>query len=274
MSVEPEVRVAGEQVVVRKGRVKLTSASLSGLLEAIDQSHGGDGVFQFRVQPPGVRMLVERRDAVAMAVEIPPHSRRVRWLAAGSKKPFGMGASYEEFYLSFPYVVVLLVFRAGSLTGQQQLYYRTEPLDRGDELLLPNLYNVARGYGQQCWVCLQHVQELSDVEWGEKIRAIVDHVFSAAFNRSAEEHEGNSYWSSQAAVDPRVASIEAWQEATRANRRMALDVPWKSAETTASAELKAMLGRVVRPRSVRNATDLAGLVAAVGSGQEKGSITG
>jgi hypothetical protein len=33
-----------------------------------------------------------------------------------------------------------------------------------------------------------------------------------------------------------------------------------------------MLDRVVRPRRLRNATDLAGLVAAAGGGREKGRV--
>jgi hypothetical protein len=260
MGVQTEIRIAGDQIAVQQGRKKLIAAPLAQVVAYLGRA--GLGREEFEVLPRGVRIVQHRRDAVAMGLEIAPHTRRVRWLADDSKAPFGPGASYAEYFVSFPFIMLLLVFRGGSLTGQQQLYYRTESLDRGDDLRLPNLYNVAEGYGQRCWVCLQHCPDVGGLEWHAKISAVVDHTFSAAFNRSSEEHEGNSYWSAHKAVDPRVATMEAWQEATRADRRMALSVAWTPAETTARAELRKMLDEVVRPRKLANATDFAGIVSA------------
>jgi hypothetical protein len=147
------------------------------------------------------------------------------------------------------------------LTGQQQLYYRTESLDAGEELNLPNLYNVAKGYKQRCWVCLEQLDDLSELSWPLKVSRIVDHVFSAAFNRSSEEHEGNSYWTRQQSVDPRVASMKAWEEASREDRRVGLAVPWEPAGTTASAELRKMLNNVVRTKQIRSSGELAALIS-------------
>ena len=265
MPVEPVIRIAGDQVAVHQGRKKLTAAPLPRVVEYIDGA--GAGREEFAVRPRGARIVQPRRDAVAMGLEIPPHTRRVRWLADDSKAPFGPRAKYADYFVSFPFIILLLVFRHGNLTGQQQLYYRSESLDSGDDLLLPNLYNVAEAYGQRCWMCLQHVQGVGRMKWDAKISVIVDHTFSAAFNRSAEEHEGNSYWTARPAVDPRVATMEAWQEATRADRRMALSVAWKPAGTTASAELRNMLDQVVRPRQLGNATQFAGIVAAAAAAE-------
>ena len=263
MPVEPEVRIKGNQVAVLQGRKKLTAGVLPEVMEFID---GAGGREEFAVRPRGARIVQTRRDAVAMALEIAPHTRRVRWLADDSKAAYGRRATYSEYFVSFPFIVLLLVFRGGGLSGQQQLYYRRESLDSGDGLLLPNLYNVAEGYGQRCWVCLQHVPPVYAMAWDQKISTVVDHVFSAAFNQSAERHEGNSYWTTPAAVDERVATMAAWQSATRADRRMALSIPWTDAGTTASAELRQMLDRVVRPRSLNTSTEFAGLVtAAVGA---------
>ena len=258
MASEPVIRIAGDQVVVLHGRKKLSSAPLTQLIEYLDGA--GSGREEFAIRPRGARIVQVRRDAVAMALEIPPHSRRVRWLADDSEAPFGPKAKYGEYFVSFPFIVLLLVFRRGALTGQQQLYYRNQSLDCGEELLLPNLYNVAEGYGQRCWLCLQHAPDVGSMEWDAKIATIVDHTFSAAFNRSAEEHEGNSYWSAQSAVDERVASMQAWQDATRSNRRVALDIAWQPAETTARTELRKMLDQVVRRRRLASATDLAGIL--------------
>lgn len=269
MQSQPEIRISGDQVAVHQGSKKLIAASLPEVIETIE---GAGAVHEeFAVRPRGARIVQARRDAVAMGLEILPHTRRVRWLADDSELPYGRGAKYADYFVSFPFIVLLLVFRRGSLTGQQQLYYRTESLDRGEDLLLPNLYNVAKGYHQRCWVCLQHVPDVGKLAWDVKIASIVDHTFSAAFNRSSEEHEGNSYWSGGKAVDPRVASMEAWQEASRADRRMALSVPWEPAGTTASNELREMLDRVVRPKKLQSATDFAGMVssAAAAASQAK-----
>jgi hypothetical protein len=255
----PEIHIRGEQVEVRHGKQQLATARLDQVIDAIDNA--ADGTAAFDVWPLGARIVATRRSAVAMALELAPHSRRVRWLSDQSKKPFGKGAKYDDYFVSFPYVVLLLVFKGGSLTGEQQLYYRSESLDHGEELLLPNLYNVAEGYGQRCWVCLQHAPDVTPLSWSEKIRVIGEHVFSAAFNRSSEEHEGNSYWSAHEAVDPRVESMEKWQAETIANRRVALDIAWRPAGTTASEELRSMLDRVVRPRSLSTATEFAGVVS-------------
>ncbi|MCP5040850.1 MAG: hypothetical protein GY944_07450 [bacterium] len=263
MATEPDVWITGDMVVVKQGRQKLSGARLERVLQTIQDSATSAGAFE--VQPPGARIVTRRGDALALAIELPPHSRRVRWLSDDSPVPFGKGAQYDEYYVAFPYVVLLLVLRGGALTGEQQLYYRRQSLDAGDELLLPNLYNVAQGYGQRCWVCLQHAPNLRKLSWAQKISEVVTHIFSGAFNQSSEEHEGNSYWTACEAVDPRVATMAAWQKATHADRRMALDIAWTAAETTASAELEQMLDRVVRPLRLGNATQLAGIVSAAAS---------
>jgi hypothetical protein len=191
---------------------------------------------------------------------VAPHTRRVRWIKEDSLLPFGNHAGYAHYYLSFPYVVILVVFVGGSVTGIQQLYYRTEPLDRGEALLFPNLLNVAEAYDWKCWVCLQNLRDVSSLSWPERVAAVVDHVFTAAFNRSAEMHEGNSYYNAMRDVDPRVASVSAWEAATRANPRFALEVAWRDAKTTVTAELLAMLDQISPARAVTTAADLARLM--------------
>jgi hypothetical protein len=264
----PELRIRGDRVSVRQGRKVLVEAPLGGFVERI--ARGSDRNVEPDVLPRGTRLWWRRGDAVAVAVEVGPQARTVRWLADDSEAPFGRGARYRDAFLSFPYIVLLLVFRDGSLTGLQQLYYRTDSLDAGEELLLPNLYNVAEGYGQRCWLCLAKLGDLSELpSWSSKIAAVGDHVFSAAFNQSSERHEGNSYWGAMKTLDPRVKSVEAWEAATRENAWVALDVKWKPAGVTASAELRSMLDRAVAPASLENATDLAGLVAGAGRKQRR-----
>jgi len=261
---EVEVHVAGKQLAVRQGPETMFTRSVAEAM--IEVACALDRPPACGVLPDGVRVWRERGDAVAVAVEVPPHARTVRWLTDDSPASFGRGARYGRFYLAFPYVVLLLVFRRGALTGQQQLYYRRAPLVDGEDLLLPAAYNVAAGYGLKCWLCLASMSDVAPLSWSAKVRSVVDHTLTAAWNKSSDEHEGNSLYSTLRRLDPRIATPHAWEEATRRNPRFVLDIEWPAANTTVAAELGAMLDRVVTPARVATASDLAGLLARTGRG--------
>ncbi len=253
-----EIHITGDVVTIARAGDRVT-VSLEEFLQRLGPAVSTPPSCGFF--PDGVRAWVQRGDTVGIAVEVAPHERSVRWLRDDSPAAFGKGASYGEFFLAFPYVVLLLVFRRDGLTGFQQLYYRRAPLRHDDEeLLLPNLYNVAHAYGQRCWVCLQHLDDVSRLAWPDKIRAVVNHVFTAAWNRSAEEHEGNSY-GRRRDLDPRLRSAETWAAATRANPRFVLEVAWVPARTTVTAELTRMVHEVSGQTALADADDLAAVVA-------------
>jgi len=267
-----EIRIVQDRVEVRQGREKLVAVPLKGFLAQILEA--SDRRADCEILPRCVRVWRERSDATAVVLEVPRHARTVRWVASGPGKDFGPGTRYENRFLAFPYIVLLLVFRNGKDTGFQQLYYRREPLESSSaseqELLLPNLLNVADGYGQKCWVCLANLEIDPSQSWSKRIDAVIEHVFCAAFNRSSEVHEGNSYWGSMKGVDPRLESIEAWEQASKENPLFVLDVPWKSAGTTVGAELQWMLDKVVSLPSLGNATELAGLITQVSKRRKRG----
>ena len=255
----PQLLIAADTVTLRQGKKTCLTAPVAAVVAQIRRAVGQAP--SCGVLPEGVRLWQERGEATGVAIEIPPHARTVRWATndpAASSWP--CEAHYRDFFISFPYVVLLVIFTRGRLIGRQQLYYRRAPLTEGEDLLLPNLYNVANAYGMRCWVCLQALGTLGSSPWPAKIRAVTDHVFTAAFNHSAALSEGNSYWRSMPPADPRVASMEAWQDATRANPRFALEVNWPAAKTTANKELEKMLDHVAACRVPATATDLAGLL--------------
>jgi hypothetical protein len=264
---DPEIQIVDKQVAIRHGGKTMVEIPLEAFVREI--AVASDRRPELGILPRRVRYCCERRDAMAVVIEVEPQARTVSWLTDDSKAPFGRSANYQRYFLSFPYIILLVVFRAGAITGYQQLYYRNAPLGgdqdahRGEdqELLLPNLYNVADGHGQRCWLCLQFLPDVSRLPWPEKIDTIVDHVFCASFNQSSERHEGNSYWSSTRGIDPRVQTLEAWEKATRENHRFALEVPWKPAGETATGVLMGMLDRVAEPFRPSRATDLAGLLS-------------
>jgi hypothetical protein len=254
-----ELRISDNEVQVRAGRSKQAVVPVGDFVRALARAaNPGPDV----LLPRGVRVARRRGELLAVAVEVPPGARRVRWIRDDSPEPFGPKATYREVYLAFPFVIVLLVLHRGQPTGQQQLFFRRAPLEEADDaLLLPNMYNVAEGYGQRCWLCLQHLSPQRDWTANRTVEAVIDHTFSAAFNRSADIHEGNSYWEATKGLDPRIASVEAWEEATRADRFFPLEVEWKPAGTGVSAELDSMVGALDAPLPAEpDASQLAGLV--------------
>jgi hypothetical protein len=198
-----------------------------------------------------------RGDLKVLVMEEKPQVRTVRWLADESPVPFGTGAVYRTARLAFPFIVTVVAFRAGGLTGYQQCFYRTEPLAAwSDPLFYPNLYNVANGYGQPCWLCLVKVRsDLARLSWNDKVREIRRHLWGAGFNKSSEMHEGMSYWGAMRTLDPRVKSLDAWEEASQKDPLFPLKVKWKPSGRTLGDVIDAMLERV-GPRCPQTVADL------------------
>ena len=102
MSDAHTLEVVGEHVCVSLGGVKVKELPLEAVIRALDDA--SDLRPRCGVHPRGVRLWWERRDAVAVALEVPPHARSVRWLADDSKAPFGPEAKYRDAFLPYPEV--------------------------------------------------------------------------------------------------------------------------------------------------------------------------
>jgi hypothetical protein len=193
---------------------------------------------------------------------MPPGPRQVRWIADRSPVPFGPGARYDDRYLSFPWVVLLLVFSGGELTGLQQAFFRTTPIGSlDDDLAYTNLLNVARGHEQESWVCLVNLERrLARLSWPERIHAVTEHFWQTAFNRSSEVHELNSYWGTMRGLDKRLATAADWEAATRENPCFTLEVRWKRAPRTVGQTLERMLDAVSPWRPVERVEHLVTLM--------------
>ena len=70
-----------------------------------------------------------------VCLELPHQVRTVQWLTDDSQAAFGAGAQYQQVRLAFPYIVVIVTFWDGALTGQQQLFYRRTALQSADDPL-------------------------------------------------------------------------------------------------------------------------------------------
>jgi hypothetical protein len=241
------IEIAADQVICRQDGSDVCSAPLNEFLTALIER--ADLFPMPEAIPEGVRFVRRRGDGVVLAIEEKPQVRTVRWLADDSLAPFGRGAVYRSARLAFPFVVAILAFRGGSLTGYQQCFYRTAPLSQpSDPLLVPNLYNVASGYGQQCWLCLANLKtDLRPLSWNDKVREIRRHLWGAGFNRSSEVHEGMSYWTANRSLDRRFETLEAWERASREDPFFPLNVAWTPAEKTVGDVMEEMIASIGPP---------------------------
>ena len=265
----PEVRISGDRARVVYGRGEFLDVDVEALAQMIAES--SDRGSRSGLLPSGVRLLLERGEAAAFGIELPPHARTVRWIRDDSPEPYGPGATYDEHWISFPYILLLVLFRGNQLTGLQQLFYRNRPLDVDEDLYLPNLPNVANSGALPCWICLQNLGRVGRRAATRRtgirptvsqiIDAIGNHVLAGANNRSSEENEGNSLWSAMRGLDPRLETVETWAAATKADPLFVTRIPWRPAGTTLTKELGRMLDLVAPPRRIRTGTDLAGLVS-------------
>ena len=255
---------AASAVWRQRGR-EMGTVAVRRLLDRVAAS--GDGPDAWRLYPPHVRLMVERAGGRVrgVVVEMPPGPRVVKWIAEDSPEGFGREPRYETRQLSFPWTVLVLVFAQGELTGMQQAFFRNAPLGTvDDELYFTCLLNCARApayHEQESWVCLANLtRRLGSLSWTERIRTVTDHFWHAAFNRSSELNEGNSYWGGAGDLDPRLVSAAAWEAATRENPYFTLEVWWRRAPHSLGVTLARMLDHVAPWRPVETVDQLVTLM--------------
>lgn len=250
------IELTREEAICRQRGVPAFAAPLKQFIEAIVPR--GDSLELTEAIPDGVRFLRSRGPVTVVVIEDLPQVRTVRWLADESPEPFGRGAIYRTARLAFPFVIVVVAFRRGGLTGFQQCFYRTERLRTlGDELLLPNLYNVSTAYRQQCWLCLANInRDLTPLSWNEKVLEVRRHMWAAGFNKSSWIHERSDFCQAMRGLDRRIQSLDAWEEATRADPFFALQVKWRAAGCTIGGLMDQMLEGAGSPRPQHSFNDL------------------
>jgi hypothetical protein len=274
-AVSPVIEVTGARATWSrngKGLGELPLRDLVGRVEA-----RGQAPERWRLYPHHVRLMVEREvrrrtviPVVGVVVEMPPGPREVAWIADNSPAPYGSEATYQARRLSFPWVVLLVVYANGELSGMQQAFYRPAPLSSlDDRLYFTNLLNVAEGYGQESWVCLANLRKrLGKLAWAERVRTVTDHFWQAAFSLSSEFNEGNSHWGTRGTTDPRFETVDTWETATRDDPYFALEVTWRPAPRPLGATLGRMLDRVAPWRPIERAEQLVTILQQEGEHDE------
>lgn len=239
------IAIEGERVHAVSPEGERRSIELAELLERVAPRRLDTGD---TVLPDGVKCVLPLPGGTLFVHQTPPRVHRLQWIANDSPAPFGRGASYREVSLALPYLIVLAVFdgRPGAvpqLAGSSECFFSNRPLDADGldtELAFPALLNCSRfpdGDPSRplSWICVQHLAEAGRasertvrgaVQKG--LAALLHHLLESGFNLSSEHHEVSSWWSEtvKAGVDPRLASVEAWERASAEDRLFALEVPW------------------------------------------------
>ena len=197
----------------------------------------------------------------------PASASRSMPVGIGSPSHSGMGAKYRQVRIALPYLIVLARFvkhpeneDVFALTTGNEVYFRNERMDSlEDKLLYPALLNCARMENPRkplSWVCCQHLPTDPRRGIAHGVGTLLSHILSSAFNRDFEAR-GSSSWFTEtvaARVDPRISSIERWEEATEADPLFAVDVPWLKTKKTVR---EVVTRGTNRQRRIESAGDIA-----------------
>jgi hypothetical protein len=230
------------------------------------------------VLPDGVKVLFSQGSMAIVVHQTPPQVWNLLWIASDSPEKFGRGTKYRQVRIALPYLIVLAVFGPGEkgelqLTGKNECFFRTEPLASvDDDLLFPALLNISKfpvtdGH-PLAWICtekLQRARLAREPDVNKRIQsgmeALLQCLLETGFNYSSEHHEGMSWFTESRKIDPRIATVEAWEIATNDDPLFVLDVPWLKT----GHSLRQVAGRIFKNMNastgpIKTASDLARIV--------------
>jgi hypothetical protein len=230
------------------------------------------------VLPDGVKAVLTEGAITIWVWECPPCVQRFQWIAPDSPVPFGPGTTYRPVRLALPYLIMLAVFAADAsgqlqLSGANECFFRVEPLKTLDDALLyPALLNCSRFDPPEehplSWICTQHLKPtpgMRDPEPSRRLTASFEALrhclLETGFNLSSEHHEASSWYTASRQVDPRIATVEAWESASEQNSLFVLEVPWLSAQHTVRQAAERIFNQQqARAKAPRTAAALARVV--------------
>lgn len=234
-----------EEVVIKGDQARASSGMLMRLPTLLERV--GPGISTGPViLPRGVKSIQSQGNMTLWIWEQPPSIHRLSWIAADSKKTYGPGTKYRWVRIALPYLIIVAAFaRDGHgypvIFGKDECFFRNAPLKSlDDELCYPGLLNCSlwndgdtdTGHPLS-WICTQHLKpnpQMQSEDIGDRYQGGFEAVryclLETSFNLSSEHHEGNSWFSKTKKIDPRIATIEKWEENTKKDPLFVLDVPW------------------------------------------------
>lgn len=237
--------------------------ALRDFLEAMAASAGASHRDTTIFVPSGTRYVKVRGASAGLVVELPPEVRRVTW----NPTRMARGGASTSHWLAFPYVIHLCIFC--TLKGDEayqggleemRVYYRNTPLRSPEDALYnPNLFNVQvdPALTSNCRACLRgHPADLQDLPLVEQVEALLDFFWETAFNLDLES---NGFERART-LDPRISSLEAWEEASKADPLFPLGINWEPAACTVRQVMDRLMDlRQTEVRPLQSVADLADL---------------
>jgi hypothetical protein len=241
-----EIHIEGAEVRASSPEGKTASMPLEQFLAKLSPRRLDASEVIF---PDGVKTARSEAGVSIVVHETAPQIYNLKWIAKDSPVPFGSAAKYRNVRISLPYLITLLVLRNGPgqgllLSEYNECFFRTSPLESwDDELLFPALLNCSKFTPPEgkplSWICTQHLNYAAlhkEPTAGRRLRAgfrALRHcLLETGFNYSSENHEGASWFGASCHVDPRIATIDHWQEATAKDPLFVLEVPWLKTDLT------------------------------------------
>jgi hypothetical protein len=229
------------------------------------------------VNQHGVRCCFRMGEGLIVVHETAPRLHALMWMSPPS---LAGGGAYRIVHVALPYVVLVIVFVPDE-RGRQHLsfihecYFRNEPLGSLDDMLLyPALLNCAPFQGLHgvslSLLCTQNLDRGSltrildeNRRINQSVALVVEHLFESGFNRGLDRDARGSWFTRTIAakVDPRLTSIESWEQTSLMDESFATGVPWLKT----GASLGGVIDRIrkdhaVRHPSFRRARDVARVV--------------
>lgn len=206
------------------------------------------------VLPEGTRLFARWRHTAVLVIEEPPRVRRIRW----SAKTLKSEGTYTEHHLAFPFIVYLVGFYQADFDAMR-IYYRSAPLTgEGDALHLPNLWNVqaAESPLARCRACLRGRPEGLSRPVGQQATGLIEFFWASGFNQDIEDN----CFDRARKRDPRIATLEVWEEATGADPLFPLGVPWEPVGLSLGQALDHWRRHGDHARRIETAADLADIM--------------
>jgi hypothetical protein len=269
------VTIEGGQVRVASPEGRVAALSVEALFARLAPREMDTGGI---VLPDGVKAVISAGPVTIWVHQTPPRVHAFRWIAADSPRRFGDGTRYREVRIALPYVIVLAVFvrdQSGrrQLGHQNECFFRNEPLrSLTDELSFPALLNCSKFEPAEqrplSWICTQHLnlKEIAGIDDGNTrlrrgLTELLRCLFETGFNYSSEHHEESSWFTESAGCDPRIATVENWEAATRTDPLFVLEIPWLSVGASVEGIAERILRNLHAAREpVRTAAQLARIV--------------
>jgi hypothetical protein len=271
-----------EEVIIREKKVltvspegQQISMDLAKLVQTIMRADGKNMDSCGVVLPDGVKLLTSMGAVTIWVYERPPQVYSLKWIASNSPAPYGRKARYRTVRIALPYLVIIAVFVPGrrnkiQLHGYNECFFRHAPLKNpaADTLFYPALLNCSKFDPPEgrplSWICTEKLDYKSisaepddNTRMQSSLRALLHALLETGYNLSSEHHEASSWFTESVSIDPRVATIERWEQATDKDPLFVLDVPWMKTGLTLEQVIDRIFETLFATRpEIKSASDI------------------